>query len=62
MKPHTILLTEADIAAKIESVKAYRSQISTFWQDEVELEARVRAALVRGDHAPAEHYYQLSGA
>ncbi|MEL6148387.1 MAG: hypothetical protein AAFR56_02100, partial [Chloroflexota bacterium] len=58
---HTVLLTEPDIAAKIEGVRAYRSQISTFWQDEGMLAARVRAALVRDTHAPAETYRELTG-
>ncbi|MEM6529464.1 MAG: PIG-L family deacetylase [Chloroflexota bacterium] len=60
-KTHTVLLTEPDIAAKIEGVRAYRSQISTFWQDERMLAARVRAALQRGNHAPAEYYRELTG-
>ncbi|MEO0564512.1 MAG: hypothetical protein AAF125_20575, partial [Chloroflexota bacterium] len=53
-------LTAADIAAKIDSVRAYRSQISTFWESATALEDRVRAALRQGeDTAPTETIYQL---
>lgn len=55
LQPHTVLLTETDIAAKIKGVKAYRSQISTFWQDERSLAARVRAAL---NNPPAETFFR----
>lgn len=44
-KKHAVLLTEAAIAAKIEGVRAYTSQVSTFWEDDATLRARVRAAL-----------------
>lgn len=53
-------LTEADILAKIRGVKAYRSQVSTFWKNETLLEQRVRAALHQGTHpTPAEYHYQI---
>jgi len=54
-----IQLTAADIAAKIEGVRAYRSQISTFWEDEAALAARVRAALTTSTDQPTEHFYQV---
>ncbi len=55
----TVLLTEADIAAKIEAAKAYRSQISTFWQDAAALQQRVRAALMQHG-PPQERFYRLA--
>ncbi len=58
LQPYAVLLTETDIAAKIEGVQAYRSQVSTFWQDDTTLRERVRAALLRGGETPAEHYHR----
>lgn len=58
LRPHAVLLTETDIAAKIEGVQAYRSQVSTFWQDDATLRERVRAALMRSGDTPAEHYHR----
>lgn len=55
-----IYLTEADIVAKINAVSAYRSQISTFWQDEQMLGERVRAALQMAPNSPpAELFYSI---
>jgi LmbE family N-acetylglucosaminyl deacetylase len=58
--PENVYLTEADIAAKIEGVKAYQSQISTFWADVSELKSRVTAALTLRSPAPTEQYYTLN--
>ncbi len=52
-------LSHLDIAAKVRAVKAYQSQISTFWDDEVVLEKRVRTALTLRSDQPAEHYYRV---
>lgn len=60
LEPVKIHLTEGDIAAKIEGVKAYRSQISTFWENESALEARVRESLFQGGQTPTEHFHRLS--
>lgn len=58
-KRHAVDLTAADIIAKIEGVKAYQSQVSTFWQSEMALAQRVRNALFIETDSPAEIYYQL---
>jgi LmbE family N-acetylglucosaminyl deacetylase len=52
-------LTHANIVAKIEGIRAYQSQVSTFWENEAALEKRVRAALVQRTDQPAEHFYQV---
>lgn len=54
-------LTEREIAAKIEGVRAYGSQISTFWQDDATLVNRVRSALVPIDSTlPTERFYEIT--
>lgn len=58
LQPAHIPLTEPDISAKIDGVRAYRSQISTFWQDEATLVQRVRRALIR-ENQPAAEYYRI---
>jgi LmbE family N-acetylglucosaminyl deacetylase len=40
--PRLIDLSEADIAAKIDAIRCYRSQLGTFWKDEAEMQAGVR--------------------
>lgn len=42
LKPYAILLSEADLLAKIGAISCYRSQLSTFWFDEIEMKASVR--------------------
>jgi LmbE family N-acetylglucosaminyl deacetylase len=56
---HPTVLTYTDIAKKVEAVKAYQSQISTFWEDEFVLEKRIRTALTAQSKQPSEHYYQV---
>lgn len=52
-------LGEEALAAKVAAVRCYRSQLSTFWADEEEMEARIRAYAVRvGDGPPAERYWR----
>jgi LmbE family N-acetylglucosaminyl deacetylase len=43
MRPHIIKLSEADLSVKIEAVACYRSQISTFWDSQGDMAARIRA-------------------
>ena len=57
--PSEVYLDYQNIAAKVEAVKTYKSQISTFWEDEVVLEKRVRTALTAHSAQPAEHYYKV---
>ena len=42
LTPRLIDLSEADIAAKIEAIRCYHSQLGTFWKNEAEMEAGVR--------------------
>jgi LmbE family N-acetylglucosaminyl deacetylase len=56
---HDVKLSHQNVNAKIEGIKAYQSQISTFWDDEAALEKRVRANLVAYADTPTEHYYQI---
>lgn len=50
-QPATVALTEADLAAKIEAILAFRSQLSTFFTDRADLERQVKgyAASVGGE-------------
>lgn len=59
VRQQAVHLTEPDIIAKIEGVKAYQSQVSTFWESEAALTQRVRDALFIQSAAPAEVYYHL---
>jgi LmbE family N-acetylglucosaminyl deacetylase len=49
--PTVVSLTEVDLAAKIEAILAFRSQLSTFFTDRADLERQVRgyAASVGGE-------------
>ncbi len=49
-------LTAEDVAAKIEGVRAHRSQVSTFWVDDATLVERVRANLAQ---PPMERYWRV---
>lgn len=42
LTPEVVPLTQADLAAKVEAIAAYASQISTFWDDRAGMEAAVR--------------------
>ncbi|HHY58778.1 MAG TPA: PIG-L family deacetylase [Chloroflexi bacterium] len=50
-RPTVVPLTDADLAAKIEAILAFRSQLSTFFTDRADLERQVKgyAALVSGE-------------
>ena len=51
-------LDEEALAVKVRAIACYRSQISTFFKDEAEMAARVRAyAEVVGDSQPAERLW-----
>lgn len=57
--PELVRLGDAAIRAKAEAILAYRSQMSTFFQDANEMTRRVRAYAVRvgGGHTPAERLW-----
>jgi LmbE family N-acetylglucosaminyl deacetylase len=58
LKLETVALSEADVNAKVAAIRHYRSQISTFWANEAEMETAVQAALVRGEQGePVERYW-----
>jgi LmbE family N-acetylglucosaminyl deacetylase len=42
LTPRLVNLSEADITAKIDAIRCYRSQLGTFWKNEAEMEAGVR--------------------
>ncbi len=54
-------LSEEALAAKIDAIACYRSQISTFWVSKDHVATRVRAFAQRtGGGKPAERYWQLT--
>lgn len=56
--PTVVPLSEADLAAKIEAILAYRSQLSTFFADRADLERQVKsyAASVGGERVWQKRY------
>jgi LmbE family N-acetylglucosaminyl deacetylase len=59
LTPETVPLSEADLAAKVEAIAAYVSQISTFWNGLAEMEAAVRQfAGQTGGGPPAERIWR----
>lgn len=61
LEPADVLLTEADIRAKIEAIACYRSQISTFWSSHEEMEADVRRAFTDPlTGAYVERYWKIA--
>lgn len=60
LQAHRIELDEGALISKVTAIACYRSQISTFFKDEAEMAARVRAyAQVVGDGPPAERLWRL---
>ncbi len=58
-EPEVVFLDEEALAAKVAAVACYRSQLSTFWTDGAEMEARIRAYALRvGGGQPAERYWR----
>lgn len=56
--PEDVLLTDADIQARIAAMACYKSQISTFWQDRAAMDADVRGSLLRNDDGhPVERFW-----
>jgi LmbE family N-acetylglucosaminyl deacetylase len=56
-----VLLSEGALKAKIAAIACYRSQLSTFWADAVEMAAAMRAFAERiGGGRPAERYWILT--
>ncbi len=60
LQAQLIELDEDALFSKVRAIACYRSQISTFFQDDAEMAARVRAyAEVVGDGQPAERLWRL---
>ncbi|MFZ4816689.1 MAG: PIG-L deacetylase family protein [Phototrophicaceae bacterium] len=60
LNPVRFQLTDAGVRAKIEGVKAYRSQVSTFWADVPSLERDVLAAMQpTPSDRPFEMFFRL---
>lgn len=59
LEPHLIPLTQSDIDAKIQAMTAYRTQISTFWQDEQHLAHDVRQRFQQSDGSYAERLWRI---
>lgn len=60
LHPTLLPLTAANLAAKIDALNHYASQISSFWSDSDAMAAAVRAfALRTGGDAPAERIWRL---
>ncbi|MCU0511323.1 MAG: PIG-L family deacetylase [Anaerolineae bacterium] len=58
---HTVHLTDEAVQAKMQGIAAYRSQFSSFWQDEADLRQDLLSVLRRtGDGIPAERLYSLA--
>jgi hypothetical protein len=60
LEAETILLGEADVAAKVKAVGLYTTQISGMWADAAAMDAGLRAALNRtGGGQPAERLWKI---
>lgn len=58
-EPEVVRLDEEAIGAKIAAARAYRSQISSFWEDEDDLAAHLRAYAAEVESGkPAERYWR----
>ncbi len=57
LKPRRVILSEADMTAKIEAMALYRSQISTFWESEAAIATDVRQQYTRQDGTLAEIFW-----
>jgi len=56
-----VLLSEEALEARIAAIACYRSQLSTFWADVVEMAAAVRAFAEQiGGGRPAERYWRFT--
>ena len=62
LQPQSARLAEDDLAAKLDAIACYRSQIPIFWQDEADMRRHVREhALRMGGGVPAEQYWVRGG-
>ena len=60
LQAELIALDEAEVAAKVNAVGFYTSQISTFWADRTAMAVAVRAALTQtGGGRPAERLWRV---
>lgn len=57
LRPDDVPLADADLTARIHAMRAYTSQISTFWQDSAAMAADVRRSLQRDDGSVVERYW-----
>ncbi|MBZ0282837.1 MAG: PIG-L family deacetylase [Anaerolineae bacterium] len=58
LKRETVNLTEANIAAKVQAIRKYESQISTFWESAEAMEIAVRRSLRENDQN-VERYWSM---
>lgn len=60
LEPEAVLLSEAEVSAKLSAIRCYQSQISTFWADTTAMEAATRQAMsAAGSGQPAERYWKI---
>jgi LmbE family N-acetylglucosaminyl deacetylase len=58
LRLETAALSDENLAAKLDSIACYRSQIPIFWRDEADMRLRVREHASRvGGSQPGEHYW-----
>jgi LmbE family N-acetylglucosaminyl deacetylase len=58
LQPESVPISDDDLAAKLDSIACYRSQIGIFWQDEADMRLRVREHAHKvGGGRPVEHYW-----
>lgn len=59
LSPELVYLTPADLAAKVQAIATYASQISTFWEDVTAMEAAIHDFAARvGEGRPAERLWR----
>lgn len=58
LQRETVALTEADITAKVQAIRKYESQISTFWESTEAMEIAVRRSLRENDQS-IERYWSI---
>lgn len=58
LKRESLVLAEADIAAKVQAIRKYESQLSSFWESAEAMEVAVRRSLRENDQN-VEHYWSI---
>lgn len=59
LEPQLVMLSDDDLEMKIEAIACYRSQLSTFWQDEHEMADGVRRYACAVHPAGAERLWRM---